>query len=106
MRNTKFSVKDFSLFYGLPGTVIFLISLLVAFKTGQDFGNDTFIRSGVFVGMNALQWFIYLTLFIGVCQEISRRKNVLGFPLKSSVENNHLDGIIHANSILIGKQES
>ena len=47
MRKTKFSVKDFSLFYGLPGTVIFLISLLLAVKAGQDFGNDAFISSGV-----------------------------------------------------------
>ena len=103
MRNTKFSVKDFSLFYGLPGTVIFLISLLAAVKTGQYFGNDTFIRSGVFVGMNALQWFIYLTLFIGVCQEISRTKNVSGFPLKSCVENNRLDGIMPIPFLLENK---
>ena len=104
MRNTKFSVKDFSLFYGLPGTVIFLISLLAAVKTGQDFGNDTFIRSGVFVGMNALQWFIYLTLFIGVCQEISRTKNVSRFPLKSCVENNHLDSIMPIPFLLENKR--
>ena len=104
MNKTKFSIPDFCLFYGLPGIIIFLISLLVAFKTGQDFGNDTFIRSGVFVGMNALQWFIYLTLFIGVCQEISRRKNVSGFPLKSSVENNHLDGIMPIPFLLENKR--
>ena len=104
MKSTKFSVKDFSLFYGLPGTVIFLISLLVAVKTSQDFGNDTFIRSGVFVGMNALQWFIYLTLFIGVCQEISNRKNVSGLPLKSRVENSHLDGIMPIPFLLGNKK--
>ena len=103
MRKTKFSVKDFSLFYGLPGTVILLISLLVAVKTSQDFGNDAFIRSGVFVGMNALQWFIYLTLFIGICQEISNRKNASGFPLKSRVENNHLDCIMPIPFLLENK---
>ncbi|MCH5233892.1 MAG: hypothetical protein J1E16_01245 [Muribaculaceae bacterium] len=104
MKSTKFSVKDFSLIYGLPGTVIFLISLFVAVKTGEDFGNDTFIRSGVFVGMNALQWFIYLTLFIGVCQEISNRKNVSGFPLKSCVENSHLDSVMPIPFLLENKR--
>lgn len=104
MNKTKFSIPEFCLFYGLPGTVIFMISLLVAVKTGQDFGNDTFIRSGVFVGMNALQWFIYLTLFIGVCQEISNRKKVSGFPLKNCVENNHLDGFIPIPFLLENKE--
>ena len=104
MKSTKFSVKDFSLFYGLPGTVILLISLLVAVKTSQDFGNDAFIRSGVFVVMNALQWFIYLTLFIGVCQEISNRKNVSGFPIKSRVENSHLDGVMSIPFLLENKR--
>ena len=104
MRKTKFSVKYFSLFYELPGTIIFLISLLVAVKTSQDFGNDNFIRSGVFVGMNALQWFIYLTLFIGVCQEISNREKLSGFPLKSRVENSHLDSVMPIPFLLENKR--
>lgn len=53
--------------------------------------------------MNALQWFIYLTLFIGVCQEISNRKKVTGFPLKTRVENNHLDGILPIPFLLENK---
>ena len=81
-----------------------MISLLVAVNTGQDFGKGTFIRSGVFVGMNGLQWFIYFTLFIGVGQEISNRKKVSGFPLKSCVENNHLDGIMPIPFLLENKE--
>ena len=54
--------------------------------------------------MNALQWFIYLTLFIGVCQEISNREKVTGFTLKSRVENSHLDGIMPIPFLLENKR--
>ena len=66
MKNTKFSIPDFCLFYGLPGVIIFLISLLVAIKVGNDFHNDTLIKFGVLAVINLLLWFLYLSLFIGV----------------------------------------
>lgn len=66
MKNTKIPNSDYCLFYGLPGTVIFVISILATIKIGNDFDNDTMVRAGVFIGANALLWFTYLSFFIGL----------------------------------------
>ena len=70
MKNTQVLATDFCLFYGLPGTIIFIISILVAIKVGNDFNNDSLIRLGVMAIMNLLLWFIYLSLFIGVWHQL------------------------------------
>lgn len=54
--------------------------------------------------MNALQWLIYFTLFIGICQENSNQRKVLGFLLKSCVEINPFDGVMPI-PFLLGNKE-
>lgn len=64
MRNlTTIINKETCLFYGLPGTAILAVSLILSCKVGNDFGGSTFVNTVSFFGCNALLWLLYLVLF-------------------------------------------
>lgn len=64
MRNLSTIIsKETCLFYGLPGTAILTVSLILSCKVGNDFGGSTFVNTVSFFGYNALLWLLYLVLF-------------------------------------------
>lgn len=64
MRNLSTIIsKETCLFYGLPGTAIIAVSLILSCKIGNDFGGSTFVNTVSFFGCNALLWLLYLVLF-------------------------------------------
>ena len=64
MRNLSTIIsKETCLFYGLPGTAILAVSLILSCKIGNDFGGSTFVNTVSFFGCNALLWLLYLVLF-------------------------------------------
>lgn len=60
--NTLIS-KETCLIYGLPGTVILAVSLLLSCKVAINLGGSMFVTSVSFVGCNLLLWMLYLLLF-------------------------------------------
>lgn len=64
MRNLSTIIsKETCLFYGLPGTAILAVSLILSCKVGNDFGGSTFVNTVSFFGCNVLLWLLYLVLF-------------------------------------------
>lgn len=64
MRNlSTITSKETCLFYGLPGTGILAVSLILSCKVGNDFGGSTFVNTVSFFGSNVLLWLVYLVLF-------------------------------------------
>lgn len=64
MRNLSTIIsKETCLFYGLPGTAILAVSLILSCKVGNDFGGSTFVNTVFFLGCNVLLWLLYLVLF-------------------------------------------
>lgn len=64
MRNlTMIISKETCLFYGLPGTAILAVSLILSCKVGNDFAGSTFVNTVSFFGCNVLLWLLYLVLF-------------------------------------------
>ena len=64
MRNLSTIIsKETCLFYGLPGTAILAVSLILSCKVGNDFGGSTFVNTVSLFGCNALLWLLYLVLF-------------------------------------------
>lgn len=64
MRNLSTIIsKETCLFYGLPGTAILVVSLIISCKVGNDFGGNTFVNTVSFFGCNVLLWLLYLVLF-------------------------------------------
>lgn len=64
MRNLSTIIsKETCLFYGLPGTGILAVSLILSCKVGNDFGGNTFVNTVSFFGCNVLLWLLYLVLF-------------------------------------------
>lgn len=64
MRNLSTIIsKETCLFYGLPGTAILAVSLILSCKVGNDFGGSTFVNTVSFFGCNVLLWLLYLILF-------------------------------------------
>ena len=64
MRNLSTIIsKETCLFYGLPGTAILAVSLILSCKVGNDFGGSTFVNTVSFLGCNVLLWLLYLVLF-------------------------------------------
>lgn len=55
--------KETCLFYGLPGTAILAVSLVLSCKVGNDLGGNTFVNTVSFFGCNVLLWLLYLLLF-------------------------------------------
>ena len=83
MRNLNTLIsKETSLFYGLPGTAILAVSLILSSKVGNDFGGSTFVNTVSFFGCNALLWLLYLVLFQYLPVDLMRiwlsRKNHVG----------------------------
>lgn len=83
MRNlTMIISKETCLFYGLPGTAILAVSLILSCKIGNDFGGSTFVNTISFFGCNALLWLLYLVLFQYLPVDLMRiwlsRKNHVG----------------------------
>lgn len=82
MRNLSTIIsKETCLFYGLPGTAILAVSLILSCKVGNDFGGDTFVNSISFFGSNVLLWLLYLVLFQYLPDDLMRiwlsRKNLV-----------------------------
>ena len=61
--NKNYQLSEHCLFYGLPGTAILTISLLVALHVGNDFHQDVFAKSITFAGSNIALWMLYLLIF-------------------------------------------
>ncbi len=55
--------EETCLFYGLPGTAILAVSLILSCKVGNDFAGSTFVNTVSFFGCNVLLWLLYLVLF-------------------------------------------
>lgn len=55
--------EETCLFYGLPGTAILAISLVLSCKVDNDFYGNTFVCVISFLGINILLWLLYLVLF-------------------------------------------
>lgn len=83
MRNLSTIIsKETCLFYGLPGTAILAVSLIMSCKVGNDFGGSTFVNTISFFGSNVLLWLLYLVLFQYLPVDLMRiwlsRKNPVG----------------------------
>ena len=83
MKNlTTITSKETCLFYGLPGTAILAVSLILSCKVGNDFGGSTFVNTVSFFGCNVLLWLLYLILFQYLPVDLMRiwlsRKNSVG----------------------------
>lgn len=82
MRNLSTIIsKETCLFYGLPGTAILAVSLILSCKVGNDFGGSTFVNTVSFFGCNTLLWLLYLVLFQYLPVDLMRiwlsRKNLV-----------------------------
>ncbi len=83
MRNLSTIIsKETCLFYGLPGTAILAMSLILSYKVGNDFGGNTFVNTVSFFGCNVLLWLLYLVLFQYLPVDLMKiwlsRKNPVG----------------------------
>ena len=83
MRNLSTIIsKETCLFYGLPGTAILAVSLILSCKIGNDLGGSTFVNTVSFFGCNVLLWLLYLVLFQYLPVDLMRiwlsRKNHVG----------------------------
>lgn len=73
MRNLSTIIsKETCLFYGLPGTAILAVSLILSCKVGNDFGGSTFVNTVSFFGCNVLLWLLYLVLFQYLSADLMR----------------------------------
>lgn len=82
MRNLSTIIsKETCLFYGLPGTGILAVSLILSCKVGNDFGGSTFVNTVSFFGCNTLLWLLYLVLFqylpVDLMRILLSRKNLV-----------------------------
>ena len=81
------------IYYGCPGVVILIISVLTSLRIGIDFGNDPMVRVGVFCACSILLWMLYEAVFqpvaTGLCNVIDiavkvhlkeRRSQTLSLP--------------------------
>ena len=83
MRNLSTIIsKETCLFYGLPGTAILAVSLILSCKVGNDLGGNTFVNTVSFFGCNTLLWLLYLVLFQYLPVDLMKiwlsRKNPVG----------------------------
>ena len=58
-----FISKENCLLYGLPGTAILAVSLILSCKVSGDLGGSTLVSIVSFLGSNVLLWMLYLLLF-------------------------------------------
>ena len=68
-KKENMTVRDYCLFWGCPGLVILTISLFVALKVGNDFGQDDFTKFVTFVISSGLLGTVYF-LFQSVLAEV------------------------------------
>jgi hypothetical protein len=59
--------KENYFYYGCPGVVILIVSIMASLRVGADFGNDSMVRIGVFVACGILLWGVYEY----VCQPVA-----------------------------------
>lgn len=83
MRNLNTLIsKEACLFYGLPGTAILAVSLVISCKVGNDLGGNTLVNTVSFFGCNVLLWLLYLVLFQYLPVDLMKiwlsRKNPIG----------------------------
>ena len=71
-KTENMTVRDYCLFWGCPGLVILTISLFVALKVGNDFGQDNFAKLITFVISSGLLGTVYY-LFQSVLIEVPLR---------------------------------
>lgn len=83
--NKNYQLSEHCLFYGLPGTAILAISLLVALHVGNDFNQDVFAKSVIFAGSNIALWMLYLLVFQTMPMEVA---DIL---IRSKVNNHTAD---------------
>ena len=69
--NKNYQLSERCLFYGLPGTAILSISLLMALHVGNDFHQDVFAKSITFAGSNIALWMLYLLIFQAMPMEVA-----------------------------------
>lgn len=93
MRNLSTIIsKETCLFYGLPGTAILAVSLILSCKVSNDFAGSTFVNTISFFGCNALLWLLYLdfikSLFPNELKDVESKS--LERSLTSSPEDGHI----------------
>jgi hypothetical protein len=67
--------KEHYFYYGCPGVVILLVSIMASLRVGADFGNDPMVRMGVFFACSILMWgtyeFVCQPIALGLCNFIT-----------------------------------
>jgi hypothetical protein len=62
-------------YYGCPGVVILLVSIMASLRVGADFGNDPMVRLGVFFACSILMWgayeYVCQPIALGLCNFIT-----------------------------------
>jgi hypothetical protein len=63
------------LFYGAPGVIVLIVSIMASLKVGADFDNDPMVRIGVFLVCGTLLWGVYeyvcQPVAVGLCSFIT-----------------------------------
>lgn len=94
--------KDTCLFYGLPGTAILAMSLVLSRKVANDFGGSTFVNEVSFIGCNLLLWLLYLLLFQYLPEELmdmwASRKEYVVINTDKSDSTTRTDSLPSVNS--------
>jgi hypothetical protein len=67
--------KEHYFYYGCPGVVILLVSIMASLRVGADFGNDPMVRMGVFFACSILMWgayeYVCQPIALGLCNFIT-----------------------------------
>jgi hypothetical protein len=67
--------KENYFYYGCPGVVILLVSIMASLRVGADFGNDPMVRMGVFFACGILLWgayeYVCQPIALGLCNFIT-----------------------------------
>jgi hypothetical protein len=67
--------KENYFYYGCPGVVILLVSIMASLRVGADFGNDPMVRMGVFFVCSILMWgayeYVCQPIALGLCNFIT-----------------------------------
>jgi hypothetical protein len=67
--------KENYFYYGCPGVVILLVSIMASLRVGADFSNDPMVRMGVFFACSILMWgayeYVCQPIALGLCNFIT-----------------------------------
>jgi hypothetical protein len=67
--------KENYFYYGCPGVVILLVSIMASLRVGADFSNDPMVRMGVFFACGILLWgayeYVCQPIALGLCNFIT-----------------------------------